>query len=192
MPMKQRHREMLQTITGAVLEVVTTLASGGIFVLDDPNAAVFRRTVRGQIHFSLPDCRISRALKRAERRGLVNVARPQFAPIRVRVTEKGYRLLAKRKLKGAAADHPKRWDGKWRLIIFDVPEHRHRDRDLLRRTIRGLGFYRLQASVWIYPYECHEIVELIRQVHAFDRSVVSYIVADYIEGDDYLRRHFDV
>lgn len=192
MPIKQRHREAIRTLTDAVLSAVATLATGGVLVLDDPTSPVFTRRIRGTIHLQLPDRRIPHTLRRVERRGLVTVTRPRFAPIRVRITEKGYRLLAKRKLEGMAAVHPKRWDGKWRMLMFDVPEKRHRDRDLLRKMIRTLGFYRLQASVWVYPYACQDMVELIRGAYAFERVHVLYIVAEHVEDDAHLRRHFDV
>jgi DNA-binding transcriptional regulator PaaX len=45
----------------------------------------------------------------------------------------------------------RRWDGLWRLAIFDVPEARSTDRDQLRRHLRRWGFGYLQNSVWITP-----------------------------------------
>jgi DNA-binding transcriptional regulator PaaX len=47
---------------------------------------------------------------------------------------------------------PSRWDGKWRMVIFDVPETHRRDREYLRRLLVQYGFKKLQASVWASPY----------------------------------------
>ncbi len=44
---------------------------------------------------------------------------------------------------------PKHWDGKWYLVIFDIPEQMRRKRDILREKLKSLGFGQLQASVWI-------------------------------------------
>ncbi|MDP3935357.1 MAG: hypothetical protein Q8Q46_04040 [Candidatus Giovannonibacteria bacterium] len=56
---------------------------------------------------------------------------------------------------------PKRWDGKWRIIIFDVPEKIRGKRDLLRKELNNFGFTQLQRSVWAYPYPLpKEFVEL--------------------------------
>jgi phenylacetic acid degradation operon negative regulatory protein len=43
------------------------------------------------------------------------------------------------------------WDGRWRLVIFDVPRAQNARRDKLRRYLRGRSFGCLQGSVWITP-----------------------------------------
>ncbi|HVR34497.1 MAG TPA: PaaX family transcriptional regulator C-terminal domain-containing protein [Methylomirabilota bacterium] len=45
----------------------------------------------------------------------------------------------------------RRWDGLWRLALFDVPEARSGTRNRLRRYLRSRGFGYLQNSVWITP-----------------------------------------
>lgn len=48
------------------------------------------------------------------------------------------------------------WDGKWRALVFDIPEKRKRERKLLRYELYMTGFRRLQKSVWISPYHVDE------------------------------------
>lgn len=45
------------------------------------------------------------------------------------------------------------WDGKWRLVIFDVPEEKGKLRTFLRDYLKILGFGKVQRSVWISPYD---------------------------------------
>ena len=45
----------------------------------------------------------------------------------------------------------RRWDGKWRLVLFDVPESRSVERNKIRRYLQQRGFGYLQNSVWISP-----------------------------------------
>jgi phenylacetic acid degradation operon negative regulatory protein len=45
----------------------------------------------------------------------------------------------------------RRWDGKWRLVLFDIPLGRDVHRVRLRRYLRQKGFGYLQNSVWISP-----------------------------------------
>ena len=45
----------------------------------------------------------------------------------------------------------RRWDGQWRMILFDVPQKRASDRARLRRSLADRGFGYLQNSVWISP-----------------------------------------
>jgi phenylacetic acid degradation operon negative regulatory protein len=48
------------------------------------------------------------------------------------------------------------WDGRWRLVLFDVPRTRNATRDKLRRYLRNRGFGCLQNSVWITPDPVNE------------------------------------
>lgn len=43
------------------------------------------------------------------------------------------------------------WDGKWRMVLFDIGEAQSTQRDRLRRYLRDAGFGYLQHSVWISP-----------------------------------------
>jgi phenylacetic acid degradation operon negative regulatory protein len=50
----------------------------------------------------------------------------------------------------------RRWDGRWHLVLFDVPERRRVTRNKLRHYLRSRGFGYLQNSVWITPDPIHE------------------------------------
>lgn len=86
---------------------------------------------------------------------------------------------------------PRKWDGKWRIVIFDVPERRRRARDVLRGTLNRIGFYKLQASVWVYPYDCEELVTLLKSDYSLGKEVL-YMIADKLEGDYRLKRVFSL
>ena len=49
--------------------------------------------------------------------------------------------------------HRKRWDGKWRIVMFDISELEKEKRNYLRRKLRELGFGMLQESVFITPHD---------------------------------------
>lgn len=57
-----------------------------------------------------------------------------------------------------------RWDGLWRMVIFDIPEHLKQGRNALAAKLKQLGFYPLQKSVFIYPYECQNEVDFILEI----------------------------
>lgn len=48
------------------------------------------------------------------------------------------------------------WDGRWRLVLFDVPTARNTHRARLRRYLRDRSFGYLQNSVWITPDSLEE------------------------------------
>ena len=55
----------------------------------------------------------------------------------------------------------KKWDGWWRIIVFDIPEEKRVGRDALRKKLKILGFYSLQKSVFIYPFQCEREIEIL-------------------------------
>jgi len=67
-----------------------------------------------------------------------------------------YRLTDKGRLHALGGRDPddqwsRHWDGRWRLVLFDVPMERHVHRGRLRRYLRARGFGCLQGSVWVTP-----------------------------------------
>lgn len=72
-----------------------------------------------------------------------------------RFTRKGLIWLKKSKFKYLSINTEK-WDKKWRVIIFDVPENMRRERNIFRSKLKSFNFYMLQKSVFISPYPCAE------------------------------------
>lgn len=107
-----------------------------------------------------------------------------------RITDAGRKKLAfeleKQKLDLSKKRH---WNGRWRVIIFDVPERRRKTRDRLRVLMQELGFVRLQDSVWVFPYDCEDFIALLKAELKIG-SAVLYMVVEEIENDTHLREHF--
>jgi len=83
----------------------------------------------------------------------------------------------------------KDWDGKWRLVSFDIPEKIKRAREALRNKLREVGFHELQKSVFVFPYNCKDEIEFI--VEFFDiRKYVRFGVLDYIDNEIELKKVF--
>lgn len=79
------------------------------------------------------------------------------------LTDKGRGLLVKFDIDSMTLPDfdPKKWDGIWRVLIFDIPELTRAVRNLFRDKIQELRFYTLQKSVYVVPSECEkEITEL--------------------------------
>ncbi len=83
----------------------------------------------------------------------------------------------------------KRWDKRWRVIIFDIPEYRRSTRDKLRLTMRNTGFYRLQDSVWLYPYDCEDFISLLKADLKIGQAIL-YMVVEKIEYDQKIKDYF--
>jgi len=83
----------------------------------------------------------------------------------------------------------KRWDGLWRIVVFDIPEKRKRAREVLREKLRELGFYQFQKSIFVIPYECKNEIDFIIEVFQV-RPHVRYIVAKSLDNELHLKKIF--
>ena len=83
------------------------------------------------------------------------------------------------------------WDGKWRLVVFDIPEKLRKGRDALRAKIKELGFYELQKSVFVFPYECRDEIDFIVEFFGL-RKYVRYGVLEFIDNELHLKEIFDL
>lgn len=107
-----------------------------------------------------------------------------------RITDTGRKKFALELEKGKLDLSRKRhWNGRWRMVIFDVPERRRKTRDRLRIIMQELGFVRLQDSVWVFPYDCEDFVVLLKAELKIG-SAVLYMIVEEIENDKHLLEHF--
>ena len=83
------------------------------------------------------------------------------------------------------------WDGKWRVLIFDVPERRRAARDFLRRELRLFEFKQLHRSVWVSPFDIPaNFQELLGEAGLkFDTRL---LIVEKINYDADLRRWFNL
>ena len=107
------------------------------------------------------------------------------------LTDAGEQKLKKWALQDFRIKKPRKWDKKWRIIAFDISEKRKKERNLIRFTLSRIGFVKLQNSVWLYPYDCEEFITLLKTDFQLGKTLL-YIVADEIEGDKLLLKHFDL
>ena len=109
----------------------------------------------------------------------------------VRLTPRGERELLKYQLQEITIKKPKRWDGKWRVIIFDIAEQKRGVRDRLRQELVNLGFLKLQDSVWVHPYDCEEVIIMLKSHFRIGKDVL-YLVVERMENDKWLKQKFDL
>ncbi|EKD56593.1 MAG: repressor in the phenylacetic acid catabolic pathway [uncultured bacterium] len=77
---------------------------------------------------------------------------------------------------------PEQWDKKWRMVIFDIPEEKKSIRDTIRQKLKQMGLFQLQKSVFVYPFECKELIISLKYGYCVGKNL-QYIIADSIEGE---------
>ena len=133
-----------------------------------------------------PSRRMSQAMSRLQSKALVKKDSSGI----VRLTERGKLLGEKLFLQEKLlVSEPQKWDGRWRIVIFDIWERRRDVRDQLRLLLMKIGFVKVQNSVWAYPYDCEELLAFIKADLKVGKGML-YLIAEGIEGDTWLRKHF--
>jgi CRISPR-associated endonuclease Cas2 len=91
----------------------------------------------------------------------------------------------------AQSPRPQRWDGKWRLVAYDIPEEGKEKRVLLRKLLKQNGFVKFQASIYINPYPLNrEAISYLKQ-----NKLIAYIrilKVEEIDDDSDLRKNFNL
>lgn len=97
---------------------------------------------------------ISRSLKGLQATGLIEHSfsgQNQYA----RLTKEGKKKVHSLALEQDTTHITPAWDGKWRIVLLDLPESRKDERESLRYLLKKAGFMCLKNSVWVspFPYE---------------------------------------
>lgn len=175
-------------------EIARTILAGisvaGIILVGAAMPNIFQAIPRSFFKKKYPRKSLDRSLYNLKRRGYIKFTQGQRG-WRIELTEKGKRELFAYEIKEKLIKCAKKWDHKWRMLIFDIEEKKRHVRDRVRRALVSFGFYRLQDSVWVYPYECEEILELLRTNYGV-RYEALYLRTEYLAKDERLREHFNL
>jgi len=129
--------------------------------------------------------KIKKSIKDLEKRKYIKFDRNK----NLYLTEKGVLEFIKFRIE----KKQKKWDKKWRIIIFDVAEDRRNSRDFLRSRLKWLGFKELQKSAWIFPYDIQREIEELMKISKYDaEGDVRFLIVEKIKSDDDLKKWFDL
>lgn len=98
---------------------------------------------------------LSQAIKRLKDKGLIEYEDHKRSQTIIKLTALGRDAL------GDLATLEKEWDGKFKIVIFDIPESNSAVRNLFRRRLKDWGFRGWQRSVWVSK---HNVTERLRQL----------------------------
>lgn len=108
------------------------------------------------------------------------------------LTAEGRKRAGRFQIDSLSIKKPKKWDGKWRIVMFDIPNRERMKREAFRGFLRRLSFYRFQKSVWIHPFDCSDEISLLRNFFGFTPKELQLVVAEKVEHDSALRKAFHI
>lgn len=172
-----------------VQHVLLTAVGGGVLNMDVLVADVLKTltTLKKNDRRYRSSYYVHNAIAKLQKKGLLCFD-TKGTRVSVRLTNKGERELAQYTTESETLK-PQKWDGKWRLVIFDIKETKKGKRDRIRRNLARFGFEKLQNSIWVYPYECEDLITFLKADCHIDKEVL-YIVSEKIPDDGWIRKKF--
>jgi DNA-binding transcriptional regulator PaaX len=183
-----RYKELTKDILLylAIAGAITIAATSPYFLLN-----IAKGILRNKKYFKkkLDERKIARLIERLKRNRLI-ILNEEDGKFKIELTEKGKRVVKEIQFEKMEIERPAIWDGKWRVVIFDIPEkYRKRARDALREKLKKLEFFRLQKSVWVIPYPCEKEIQFLCELFEII-PFVNIIIAENIYNDIKLRKYF--
>ena len=103
----------------------------------------------------------------------------------------GSKRAKKYKLDSMKIEAQKKWDGMWRLVMFDIPEDKKIARRGINLILKKLGCVQYQKSVFITPFPCEKEIDFVGE--CFDaRKYIRVIIARDVEGVAQIKKAFNV
>lgn len=114
-----------------------------------------------------------RVVKEFRQERLVDYVEQENGITKIVLTEKGKLKTLEFKISTIRVPKPLRWDKKWRVVMFDIPEKRRSERNILRDKLKEIGFREIQKSVFVHPFPCLDEINFITEYFQL-RNLVRY------------------
>jgi DNA-binding transcriptional regulator PaaX len=179
----------INSVSYYILYSLAETAGGLAQILANPPTSISTAMYQLDKHYSYPYYKTKKGIDQLEDRELITKRKSDHDTF-LKLTQKGkleivrIAVREKRKLQ---------WDGKWRMVIFDIPETSRKDRDFLRSQLLWMGFLELQKSVWIIPYDTQEELRAFLTLCTLElQGDVRFLLVESIESDADLKRSFSL
>lgn len=135
--------------------------------------------VEGQQKGQAQNYALNRSIKNMGDLGLIETIKSDREDY-ARLTPKGRQKLASIKLDSKNTLISNNWDGKWRIILLDLPESRKAERESIRYLLKKANFVCLKNSAWISPYPFEHMFENIKKDLGLTNEIM-IIVTDKLD-----------
>ncbi len=178
-------------------DILLTVATVGIIAIAATSPYFLINIAKGVIKYkgynrkrdNIDEKSLARSLAGLNKNKII-ILKKEGGQFTVKLTEKGKKIVKRIQFYDMKIDDPEKWDGKWRIVIFDIPERKGRyGRDAMRQKLQKMGFYQFQKSVWAYPHPCEKEIQLLCEVLGVN-PFVNIITAQEIYNDGGLKKHF--
>lgn len=146
---------------------------------------------------------LAREWKEIERRALYNAIKSLYKnkmidmkenlddTITITLNDSGKRKALTYNIENMKIPAMKHWDKKWRIILFDIPEKYKKSRRALSGSLKNIGCFQFQKSVFVHPFECRNEIDFVIEFFSM-KPYVRFITAESIDNELDLKKHFDL
>lgn len=124
---------------------------------------------------------VTRSVKNMEKSGELNLHETDTG-LFAKITPTGRQKLRSLRLSENTHLMPIGWDGKWRIVILDVPEKDKEKRNALRYILKKAKFVCLKNSVWISPYPFEHMFQNMKDDLGLSEELM-IIVSDSLDPE---------
>jgi DNA-binding transcriptional regulator PaaX len=175
-----------------VKDIFELLIASGALVIAASSPYFALNIIRWHKNFKkYPKRKIYDTFYTLKRQGMIKI-RKDGHQIYISLTEKGKKKAGVFQINSLEIKKPKRWDKKWRVIIFDISELKRTYREAFRGKLKELGFYPLQRSVWVHPFNCEPEVNLLKDFFGLSDSELRLMVVEKIDGEKEIKKFFSL
>jgi len=135
--------------------------------------------------------KIQSAFYRMKKNGYIEIRKTNHQ-IYIALTKEGKKKAGRLQIDALKIKRPKQWDRKWRIVFFDISQLRRFYRDIFRGKLKELGFCLLQKSVWIYPFDCRDEIEVLKEFLGLTDKEIRLVTTQDIGEVDWLKKKFQL
>lgn len=180
---------MTKIISKKAKDILALLASGGTLEFRRSPRGYFRiMTANKELWSSFHRRTLLYAINILFRQGLVDISEGLDGITTIAATDAGKQAVESLASRLTAAN-PENWDRKWRLVLFDIPETKKKNREALRYHLKKMGFTEFRRSALIFPHPCAgELSALADQLDLRDN--IALVTAESISDEFKFKKHF--
>lgn len=170
-------------------DILTILVIAGVLMLSgSAGASAFWRWIKTRKRYEKK--KFCDTFTRLRRKGLI-VVEHHGHDLKITLTTEGRRAAGYMQIDKLKINHPKKWDGFWRLILFDIANLKTPQRNAFRGMLKELKFVPFQKSVWVHAFDCTAEIELLSDFFGLQKEVHLILTKD-IGNDDFFRKYFHI
>jgi DNA-binding transcriptional regulator PaaX len=135
---------------------------------------------------------LDNAFAHLKRQKLVEIIKEKDGKMHVKLTNKGKKRMVEFSIDTLKIKKPRKWDKKWRVLMFDIPTKPkiyNQAREALRSKIKELGFFQMQKSAWVCPYECEDELLFVAELYHVEKYI-EVLTVESLLHESILKRKF--